>query len=42
MATSGIPEIKGLKKPTAIEPAGNVLWIGDRLGDNATSIPLPD
>lgn len=31
----------GLKTPTAIEPAGDVLWIGDRAGDNAISIPLP-
>jgi len=31
----------GLKKPTAIEPAGDVLWVGDRAGDNAISIPLP-
>jgi hypothetical protein len=31
----------GLKKPTAIEPAGNLLWIGDRGNDNAVSIPLP-
>lgn len=32
----------GLKRPTAIEPAGNVLWVGDRLSDNAMSMPLPD
>ncbi len=31
----------GLKQPTAIEPAGDVLWVGDRANDNATSIPLP-
>jgi hypothetical protein len=31
----------GLKAPTAIEPAGDVLWVGDRAADNATSIPLP-
>jgi len=32
----------GLKTPTAIEPAGDVLWVGDRANDNAMSIPLPD
>jgi hypothetical protein len=31
----------GLKTPTAIEPAGDVLWVGDRANDNAVSIPLP-
>lgn len=31
----------GLKAPTAIEPAGNVLWVGDRANDNAMSIPMP-
>jgi len=31
----------GLKKPTAIEPAGEVLWVGDRANDNAMSMPLP-
>lgn len=31
----------GLKRPTAIEPAGNVLWVGDRDSDNAVSIQLP-
>jgi hypothetical protein len=31
----------GFKKPTAIEPAGDLLWIGDRGDDNAISIPLP-
>ena len=31
----------GLKRPTAIEPAGDVLWVGDRVSDNAMSIPLP-
>jgi len=30
-----------LKTPTAIEPAGDVLWVGDRAGDNAMSIPMP-
>jgi hypothetical protein len=31
----------GLATPTAIEPAGNVLWVGDRIRDNATAIPMP-
>jgi sugar lactone lactonase YvrE len=31
----------GAKSCTAIEPAGDVLWVGDRANDNATSIPLP-
>jgi streptogramin lyase len=31
----------GLKTPTAIEPAGDILWVGDRAADNATSIPMP-
>jgi hypothetical protein len=31
----------GLKAPTAIEPAGDVLWVGDRANDNAMSIPMP-
>ena len=31
----------GLKTPTAIEPAGDMLWVGDRANDNAMSIPLP-
>ena len=31
----------GLKRPTAIEPAGKLLWVGDRDSDNAVSIPLP-
>ena len=31
----------GLKLPTAIEPSGDVLWVGDRANDNAISIPLP-
>lgn len=41
--TAHVTVIKtGLKRPTAIEPAGDVLWVGDRLSDNAESIPLPD
>lgn len=33
--------LDGLVKPTAIEPAGDVLWIGDRGADKAVAIPLP-
>ena len=31
----------GLTTPTAIDPAGDILWVGDRANDNATSIPMP-
>jgi hypothetical protein len=31
----------GLATPTAIDPAGDMLWVGDRANDNATSIPMP-
>jgi hypothetical protein len=31
----------GLKTPTAIEPAGDVVWLGDLANDNAMSIPIP-
>jgi hypothetical protein len=31
----------GLSLPTAIEPAGKILWVGDRNRDNATAIPMP-
>jgi hypothetical protein len=31
----------GLKKPTAIEPAGDVRWLCERAIDNAISIHLP-
>jgi hypothetical protein len=31
----------GLSTPTAIEPVGNILWVGDRIRDNATAIPMP-
>ena len=33
--------LDGLVTPTAIEPAGDVLWIGDRGADKAVAIPLP-
>ena len=31
----------GLKVPTAVEPAGDMLWIGERGAGKADSIPLP-
>jgi hypothetical protein len=33
--------LDGLTKPTAIEPSGNTLWIGDRGADKAIAIPMP-
>ena len=33
--------LDGLVKPTAIEPAGDVLWVGDRGADKAIAITLP-
>ena len=33
--------LDGLKQPTAIEPAGDTLWVGDRANDRAVSIALP-
>ena len=32
---------EGLATPTAIEPAGDTLWYGERAGDRAHSMPLP-
>jgi hypothetical protein len=32
---------EGLATPTAIEPAGDTLWYGERMGDKAHSMPLP-
>jgi hypothetical protein len=32
---------EGLATPTAIEPAGDTLWYGERTGDRARSMPLP-
>jgi hypothetical protein len=32
---------EGLATPTAIEPAGDTLWYGERTGDRAHSMPLP-
>jgi streptogramin lyase len=34
--------LEGLVTPTAVEPAGDVLWIGDRGADEAVAIPLPE
>lgn len=31
----------GLKTPTAVEPAGDVIWIAERGAGNAVSIPMP-
>jgi hypothetical protein len=33
--------LDGLKQSTAIEPAGDTLWVGDRGADRAIAIPLP-
>ena len=32
---------EGLQQPTAIDVAGDTLWVGDRPADNAISLPLP-
>ena len=32
---------EGLATPTAIEPAADTLWFGERAGDRARSMPLP-
>jgi hypothetical protein len=32
---------EGLATPTAIEPAADTLWYGERAGDRASSMPLP-
>jgi hypothetical protein len=33
---------EGLAVPTAIEPAGDTLWYGERAADRAHSMPMPD
>jgi hypothetical protein len=33
--------LDGLTTPTAIEPSGDTLWVGDRANDKAVSIALP-
>jgi hypothetical protein len=32
----------GLTQPTAIEAAGDTLWIGDRAKDKAIALPMPN
>jgi hypothetical protein len=32
---------EGLKTPTAVEPAGDIIWIGERGAGKAVSIPMP-
>jgi hypothetical protein len=32
---------EGLKTPTAVEPAGDVIWVGERGAGKAVSIPMP-
>jgi len=33
--------LEGLGAATAIQPAGKILWVGDRANDKAVAIPLP-
>ena len=33
--------LDGLTSPTAIDPAGNIVWVGDRPNDKAVSVPMP-
>jgi hypothetical protein len=33
--------LDGLTQPTAIEPAGDTLWVGDRANDKAIALPMP-
>jgi sugar lactone lactonase YvrE len=32
---------EGLTTPTAVEPAGDIIWVGERGAGNAVSIPMP-
>ena len=32
---------EGLKTPTAVEPAGDTVWIAERGAGKAVSIPMP-
>jgi hypothetical protein len=34
--------LDGLTQPTAIEPAGDILWVGDRAKDKAIALPMPN
>jgi len=36
-----VPILEGLTRPTAIEPVGDTLWVGDRAKDKAIAIPMP-
>src|ERR1700761_2906042 len=33
--------LDGLTQPTAIEPSGDTLWVGDRANDKAIALPMP-
>jgi hypothetical protein len=33
---------EGLKTPTAVEPAGDTIWVAERGAGKAMSIPMPD
>ena len=33
--------LDGLKQPTAIEPAGDTIWVGDRANDKAILMAVP-
>jgi hypothetical protein len=35
------PVMDGLTAPTAIDPAGDILCVGDRANDKAISMPMP-
>ncbi len=40
--TATVTVIKeGLKAPTAVQPFGNEVWIAERSGDKASSVPMP-
>jgi sugar lactone lactonase YvrE len=34
--------LDGLTQPTAIEPSGDTLWVGDRAKDKAIALPMPN
>jgi hypothetical protein len=36
-----VPIMEGLTRLTAIEPDGDIPWVGDRAKDNAFAIPTP-
>ncbi len=38
---SVVTVLDGLTQPTAIEPAGDTLWVGDRANDKAIALPMP-